>query len=657
MSNVWEIAIGGMPDMKCPNCGSWNRAYMPNCVKCGALLPENAQEKASWENAMHQKKPSLRITKYEEGEEENVPPQPAPYDPEAYTPEDLADEIELLEQRRDAGERRMETLRHRLSEARRSVREAEVIRPQEEEAPVAENARSTFSYGSGYQRNADTSGARNATLSSSQRRSGSNASLRFDDRRTDIPAFVDGYDPEDGMNPEDADALIGRPGSRGSERNSTPGEGTGRRKKNKPLRVILSLLLFFASAGLFAFGGIAGARWFAQRQDQQVRSDNESSVECFATVTEDGFPAHTIIIRGRENATVFLQETASTYVIADGNVTLTIPDYMWYDTDSSTYAQTYETDTAEITITPFIRYAANGEQYALEPQRFSIEVPISPVYLLNPGTFRAEVGVSIYEVRLNVLSGSTVYIDGTNVSTLIRETGNVSKNVQVLPVGDNTISISVKSKYYRENKMEVVLYRAPQEIPLELVPTVITEWNYEDDDPLHQTTISGTTLPGATITVESPHENLVVNSETGEFTFKPLFPVLGNNDVVIRASFEGRADSVITHTVYFMPTADVYTRRAWDLDSQYSDLINYMDLRKRNGTIYVGTGVIKRIISTSPQMAIMDIGTETFEKLVLLENSSKTTWQIGVRYRIYGEAFGLYDNMPRLTVRYTYLME
>ena len=104
-----------------------------------------------------------------------------------------------------------------------------------------------------------------------------------------------------------------------------------------------------------------------------------------------------------------------------------------------------------------------------------------------------------------------------------------------------------------------------------------------------------------------------------------------------------------------MPTADVYTRRAWDLDSQYSDLINYINIRK--GTIYVGTGVIKRIISSTPQLAVMDIGNDNFEKLVLLENSSKTTWMVGTKYRIYGEAFGLYDTMPRLTVRYTYLME
>ena len=67
--------------------------------------------------------------------------------------------------------------------------------------------------------------------------------------------------------------------------------------------------------------------------------------------------------------------------------------------------------------------------------------------------------------------------------------------------------------------------------------------------------------------------------------------------------------------------------------AQYTDLVNYITMRK--GTIYTGTGTITRIVSTTPQMAIMNIGTDNFEKLVMLENSSKTTWTIGTKYRIF----------------------
>ena len=628
--------------MRCPECGAWNAAYLPNCTRCGAPLPENMSEKAAWEDSLHDKKPFLRITKYDDGETaEEEPEAEARYDPEAVDASALTDEVEELMTRRERGERRLAALREHAAEVRRALRETEIIRPHTEEDE--ENEARAVSTARAADEGRSRSGLRREVLI-------------YADDDPEAPVYHDGYVPESREeDAEESDEYLPRRVRRSSGSAPSIPETEAREKKKKSaVRTLLRFFLILLVCAAVAAGSVLAARTFVISQGVQVRRDNTAYAECVATEV-DGRPAHTIIVHGRENATVYLKETLSSYVVADGTVTVTIPDYMWYDTDSSTYATAVDTDTMEVTVTPYIRYSQEGEQYEIKPLHFTVDVPESPVYLLNPATLRAEVGVSVFEVRINVPAGSTVIIDGTNVSTLIRETGNVSKNVQVLPVGDNTISISVKSKYCRETKMEVVLYRAPQEIPLELVPTVITEWNYEADDPVNQASISGTTLPGATITVESPHENLEVNNTTGDFKFKPLFPLLGNNDVVIRSSYEGRADSVITHTVYYMPMADVYTRRAWDLDSQYSDLINYISIRK--GTIYVGTGVIKRIISSTPQLAVMDIGNENLEKLVLLENSSKTTWMVGTKYRIYGEAYGLYDTMPRLTVRYTYLME
>ena len=633
--------------MKCPQCGAWNQAFLTKCRQCGADLPEAGSQQASWEEALHEKKPTLRVEVYEEDDLlEEVDQGPAIFDPEKYDRAELTDEIEELARRRSSGASRLETLRKQAEEMKRSLREAEIIHPIEEDP---ERTRRTPQ-----QERIEPSGVFYSSLKTAQRRNPEGPRYVFTDETDEVPVFHDGYSPDD---PEDMNRpIMPRRMSDGMSSHSPLAQQrqAQTRRKNTWKRLWFALMLLGLTS-LFAIGGVMAARFYVSSQGQQVRKDNEAYAEVFPAQTEDGHAAHTIVVHGKENATVYLQQTASSYVIADGIVSVTIPDYMWYDTDSSTYAAEVEGDTLDVTVSPFIRYTQEGEQFAIAPVHFTIDVPLSPVYLLNPPTMHAEVGVSIFEVRLNVLAGSTVIIDGANVSTLIRETGNVSKNVQVLPVGDNIISISVKSKFCRENKMEVVLYRAPQEIPLELSPTVMSEWNYEADDEQHQAAINGTTLPGAMITVESPHENLTIDHETGSFSFKPLFPKLGNNEITIRASYENRADSVITHTVYYMPTADVYTRRAWDLDAQYGDLINYIGMRK--GTIYVGTGVIKRIISSTPQMAILDIGTENFEKLVLLENSSKTTWVVGVKYRIYGEAYGLYDTMPRLTVRYTYLMD
>ncbi len=672
--------------MKCPKCGAWNTAYLPKCRGCGAPLESNTQKQLSWEDAMHKKKPSLTVMQFDE--EDTSPALPDQAQDEAFDPEDLdraklTDELEELQARREEGTRRIEQMKKQADRVRRSLQEAQVVRPVPEVSDTAAyDADSVV-----IRRRQQTRQAQYTTELYADELdeeplyedAAENSRGYFADQYerpmtyvedNSAPIYYDGYTPDSGDRGAltDEEYMPRRIQARSARDDTYETYSAGHRRKNRTAKIILSIAAVLICCAMVGVGGVLAARHFVLSQGMQVRQDNETSVVVVPTTLMDGMPAHRITIFGKENATVYLREMQSSYVIANGKVEVTVPDYMWYDTESSTYATPVETDTMDVSITPFIRYSQEGEQYQLDPIEFTVDVPLSPIYLLNPSTIRAEVGVSIFEVRINVQPGSTVIIDGTNVSTLIRETGNVSKNVQVLPVGDNTISISVKSKYCRENKMEVTLHRASQEIPLELDATVLVEWNYEpitnekydaappeEQAKMQRPSIGGTTLPGATISVDFPHENLKQNLETGDFSFTPLFSKLGNNDVVIRASYEGKADSVITHTVYYMPNADIYTRRAWDLDAQYSDLINYINIRK--GTIYMGIGTIERIISTAPQMAIMNIGSETFEKLVMLENSSKTTWAVGEKYRIYGDAYGLYDTMPRLTVRYTYLAE
>ena len=675
--------------MKCPRCGVWNQAYLPKCTRCGAPLEGNdSQTQASWEEAMHKKKPSLRVVSFEPGEDSLSEKQPSSgaYDPDALDRAELTDEMEELRRRREQGSRRIAQMKDQAARVHRSIREAEIIRPMPEpgddpaafagdDAAIrrrqqAAQAHYVSAVSDGAPQEDAWEDAPGETPYGTFGDARYGQQLAYDDDDEAAPVYYDGYTPDSGDQGAltDEEYMPRRIQTRAAREDARESFNPEHRKKSRLTRVLLSIALVLALCAAFGVGGVFFARQFVNQQGMQLREENETRVELTAS-TADGRPAHTLTFYGKENATIYLRETQTAYVIADGRATVTIPDYMWYDTESSTFATAAEEDTMEVTVSPYIRYSQEGDQFALEPVTFTVDVPLSPIRLLKPATVRAEVGVSIYEVSINVEPGSTVIIDGTDVSTLIRtETGNVSKNVQVRPVGDNTISISVKSKYCRENRMEVTLYREPQDIPLELAATVISEWNYEaiteeqynaadaeTRSAMNIPTITGTTLPGAVITVDFPHWGLEQNFETGEFSFKPMFTKLGDNDVIIRAAYEGMTDSVITHTVYYMPNADIYTRKAWDLDSQYSDLINYITMRK--GTIYVATGTVERIISTSPQMAIMEIGTSGVEKKVMLENSSKTTWEEGVRYRIYGEAYGLYDTMPRLTVRYTYLME
>ena len=103
-----------------------------------------------------------------------------------------------------------------------------------------------------------------------------------------------------------------------------------------------------------------------------------------------------------------------------------------------------------------------------------------------------------------------------------------------------------------------------------------------------------------------------------------------------------------------MPNIDKYSRVAWDIKTQYTDLMDNMSVRKANSQIYVCKGVITKVDTNKPQRAYMNIGTEENPQLIYIENSSKTSWAENTYYRVYADAYGMYDSIPWLIVRYTY---
>ena len=86
----------------------------------------------------------------------------------------------------------------------------------------------------------------------------------------------------------------------------------------------------------------------------------------------------------------------------------------------------------------------------------------------------------------------------------------------------------------------------------------------------------------------------------------------------------------------------------------YTQYLDTLNTRVKNMTIYVCKGTIVEIVSDSPQRALMETGTETASRLVLMDNMSNDTWEVGDSLRVYGDAFGAYNGNPWLVGRYTY---
>jgi len=246
-----------------------------------------------------------------------------------------------------------------------------------------------------------------------------------------------------------------------------------------------------------------------------------------------------------------------------------------------------------------------------------------------------------------------VLINGEDYSDLVNtDDGKVSYNATVQPIGNNDINIVVRSQYCRENAMKITLYREKQDIPLDLASDIGTTSSAASG----MMTVRGTTLPGAIVKVLSPYVDLdITNTEVdGSFSFNAKFDSIGNNTIVITADYPGKNTTRVEHVVYYVPNIDIYSRKAWDIKTQYTDLMDNMPLRKANSQIYVCQGTITSIDTTKPQRAYMNVGTEESPKLIYVENSSRTTWEAGKYYRLYADAYGMYDSIPWLITRYTY---
>ena len=129
--------------MKCPQCGAWNQAYLPKCNRCGRPLTGDAQKKASWEESMHKKKPSLEILEYDEQDTQitpEVPDEEPMYDPDRVVRSDLTDELEELAVRRQRGRSRLDQMKSHADSVRRSIQEVEIIRPKSETEDSAQYA-------------------------------------------------------------------------------------------------------------------------------------------------------------------------------------------------------------------------------------------------------------------------------------------------------------------------------------------------------------------------------------------------------------------------------------------------------------------------------------------------------------------------------------
>ena len=594
--------------MKCPECGQWNRASMPHCTNCGAPLNIDEASRLAWKDSLRDGGASTSYLRADEFGQMDATPDPR---------DSLAGEMQDLKKRKQEGALRKDRL---AREKARPAAEAEITeesvssgRPGKYEAPVHAVKIQPL--------------ARNERLQ--RQESESRHRVRYMEENS-VFAESRSYDPV-----PQADVYR----STGSWHLAGPMTPTVAppKKKHTFLKILLALVIVAALG--------AGA-WFGVQYFRRERVPEANTDAIITASLMDDLAAHTIMIPGEEGTSIYIRELHASYPVVDGYATMEVADHTWYDNLEGALDESME-----VTLTPFLKNSS-GRQTPMAAITYPIIVPTSQIVLESPDSLRTDVSTTMYTIRIVVDPGSRVLVNGVDCSdTVSSDTGEMSYNATVQPIGDNVFNIAVRSQYCRENTISVVLYREPQEIPLDLA---VGTYGTTDQRIMK---VTATTLPGAYVEVTTPHTDLNITDldSTGKFTFNAVFDKIGDNTITIQSSYPGMRTSTVNHVVYYLPPASEYTKKAWPLTADgYSELLSNISVRTAKAQVYVVTGVVQYSVSDKPQMVVINTSEDGKSQPVLVQNYTKITWKVGNYYRIYADAFSTYNSMPWLNARYTY---
>ena len=586
---------------------------MPHCIKCGAPLNIDEASRLQWKDKLKDSGPSTAYLRADEFGQVDATPDAR---------DSLAGEMQELKKRKREGAERQS----RLSGKNRKREDSEVV--------VTEEPASAIRSGRSRHDDVPQTAVRvqPSTRNDRTRREESEIwhRVRFMDENG---AFAESrtYDPAPKGTYTQGTGSWHLAGPLGKQIAPPP------EHKHIFLKIFLAIILVAAIGA----GAWFGYQYFAGSSRPAVSKDAIVT----ASLLED-LPAHTILIPGEDGTVIYIRELHASYIVTDGFATIEVADHTWYDNLEGALDETME-----VTLTPFLK-TASGKQTPLDIITYQITIPLSPITLEAPDALRTTVATTMYAIKIVVRPGSRVLVNDEDCSdTVNSETGEMTKNATVHPTGDNLYKISVRSQYCRENSITVVLYREPQEVPLDLAPGTYGTTDRKDMK------VNATTLPGAYVEVLSHHSDLNITEldSTGKFSFYAILDDIGYNTISIKASYENRKPSIVNLEVYYLPPADEYTRKAWPLTAEgYSELLNNLQVRIKNHQVYVVKGIVQSSVSDKPQRVIINTSEDGKSQPVLVENFTKIRWEVGKYYRLYADAASSYNSMPWLNARYTY---
>lgn len=358
-----------------------------------------------------------------------------------------------------------------------------------------------------------------------------------------------------------------------------------------------------------------------------------------AITLSDQRPGHSILFYGDDGDSIFIPELNTTYPIADGIARIALADSVWFNED-----EIESIEAANVILSPVLM-KKGGETVELPQLTMKIDPPKSPLTIIEPAAESTTVYSKTMPLTFSVVPGSTVLINGADATSEVDRSGDITYYVDVLPIGDNSYSILVKTPDHQETRADVIYHREQLSIDIALNDSVPAETAQ------NTLKITGVTEPDAAIVVDTAHVDgsVVMDHATGEFSFIARFNLCGKNTIRFHAERpSGEVDSkgeekmqtaYINLELDYVPILDTYGSLAWAMD--------YKALRQSYeqwvGRVFLCKGKIVEVYTEDNiQYLVMNVAAEgEEEQLVILQNDSAVTNpDKSTVYRAYADVLG-----------------
>ncbi|MBQ3304004.1 MAG: hypothetical protein IJH03_05610, partial [Clostridia bacterium] len=391
----------------------------------------------------------------------------------------------------------------------------------------------------------------------------------------------------------------------------------------KALTAVL-VVLFLAGLSVGAYKLVS---WIKDYQLTRLYTRGAYAPTLSEVQMDDMRQGHAMIFFGKDGDQIYVPELERSLTISGGVARMEVPDSEWFT------SSVQDIEYADITLSPML-ISESGKKTELPQFNFQIDVPDSPLQVTSPAEARTTVVTGVYPLTLNVVPGSTVFVNGEDVTGSVDRSGYLSTYVSVKPIGDNVITLIVRTPRHRECRRELVIFRQHYDIEVELDTTVSTE------SPARTMAVTGTTEPGASIAVDTDHipESLTVDPTTGRFSFVAKFSTYGNNIIRFRATKEGKQDAEIVLNVNYKPSLAEMSGRAWAMD--YEQLRILFENWRYKSFVCKGPIIDSFTDDDGNKCLVMDVGTDTRQLVILVNQSSITSPTLGRSYQAYAYVDG-----------------